>query len=218
MLGERGLWYKMNFFEHSARVPLIVSGPGVKKSTVDSPVSLVDLLPTFLSIGASTGVDEPTPGMPIDGRTLWPLLQGTGELGDDQAVYAEYCAECASHPILMIRRGDFKYIHCDIDPPQLFNIVADPMERLNLAESPEHAAMAASFAQEVTDRWDSEAIRQNVLATQRQRRSVHAAMEAGLLTSWDYQPIRDASQEFVRNHMDWTVAAEKTRFPPFAKK
>jgi choline-sulfatase len=40
-------------------------------------------------------------------------------------------------------------------------------------------------------------------------------MEIGNLVSWDYQPPRDAAQEFVRNHMDWTVAAEMTRFPPF---
>ena len=28
MLGERGLWYKMNF-EHSARVPMIMAGPSI---------------------------------------------------------------------------------------------------------------------------------------------------------------------------------------------
>jgi len=52
------------------------------------------------------------------------------------------------------------------------------------------------------------------MASQRRRRVVHAAMEVGSLTSWDYQPRRDAAQEYVRNHMDWTVAAERSRFPP----
>ncbi len=121
----------------------------------------------------------------------------------------------------MIRRdvngGRFKYIHCDVDSPQLFDLETDPAERTNLATDPNHGAIAGAFAREVAERWDSEVIRQNVIATQRQRRAVHAAMEAGALTSWDYQPKRDAAQEFVRNHMDWTEAAEKTRFPPFAR-
>ncbi len=218
MLGERGLWYKMNLFEHSARVPLIVAGPGVKQSELKRPVSLVDVLPTCIDIAASTSGKTPELGMPLDGESLWPLLTGNAVDSDDREIVAEYCAECASHPIFMIRKGRYKYIYCDIDPPQLYDLHTDPMERNNLAESAEYAELAKAFAENVKARWDSEKIRDDVLATQKQRRAVHAAMEAGLMTSWDYQPVRDASQEFVRNHMDWTVTAEKTRFPPFNKK
>ena len=47
LLGERGLWYKMSFFEPSARVPLIVRAPGLAPRRVDAPVSLLDLAPTL---------------------------------------------------------------------------------------------------------------------------------------------------------------------------
>ncbi|MEM7498356.1 MAG: choline-sulfatase [Pseudomonadota bacterium] len=208
MLGERGLWYKMTFFEHSARVPLIMAGPGVAQGAAASPCSLVDLLPTFLEIG---GADIADIGMPVDGRSLWPVAAGGGE--DEGEAIGEYCAECASHPVFMIRRGCYKYVHCDVDPPQLFDLAADPAELTNLADDPAHAETAAAFAAEVTRRWDSEAIRQNVIATQKQRRAVHAAMEAGALTSWDYQPRRDAANEFVRNHVSWDHVLNRMQYP-----
>jgi choline-sulfatase len=173
---------------------------------------LVDILPTMLDIAGA----KPELGMPIDGRSLMPVAMGGKDCGDE--AIGEYCAECASHPIFMIRRGKMKYIHCDIDPPLLYDLKQDPFELNNLANDPAYAETAAGFAKEVSERWDSQAIRDNVIRTQHQRRAVHKAMEAGLMTSWDYQPKRDASNEYVRNHMDWTVAAEKTRFPPFAKK
>lgn len=214
MLGERGLWYKMNFYEHSARVPLIMSGPGVAQCHVATqPCSLVDILPTLLDIANEGGEDRPELGMPIDGNSLWSLANGCDSASGE--AIGEYCAECASHPIFMIRRDRFKYIHCEVDSPQLFDLEVDPQEINNLVDSAAHRDIADAFAVEVMQRWDSNAIRQNVIATQRQRRAVHAAMEAGLLTSWDFQPVRDAAQEYVRNHMDWTVAAAKTRFPPF---
>lgn len=60
MLGEKGLWYKMSFFEESARVPLVISAPGgARIKRVDSPVSLVDLLPTILGMAAAPGLEEP---------------------------------------------------------------------------------------------------------------------------------------------------------------
>ncbi|NNE21985.1 MAG: choline-sulfatase [Rhizobiales bacterium] len=215
MLGERGLWYKMNFFEHSARVPMIMAGPGIENTTVPNACSLVDILPTMLDFAATSGAARPELGQPIDGRSLLTLASG-GTDDADEAI-GEYCAEMTSHPVFMIRRGKFKYIHCDIDPPQLFNLETDPQEKVNLTGDAGYAATVEAFAAEVRRRWDSEQIRHNVIATQKQRRAVHAAMEQGLLTSWDYNPPRDAAQEYVRNHMDWTVAAAKTRFPPLTE-
>jgi len=118
MLGERGLWYKMNFFEHSARIPLIMAGPGVRQQSIASPCSLVDILPTFIDIATEADADAAAPelGMPIDGQSLWPVARG-GDATQNEAI-GEYCAEGASHPVFMIRRGQFKYIHCDVDPPQ----------------------------------------------------------------------------------------------------
>ena len=215
MLGERGLWYKMNFFEHSARVPMIISGPGVETRSVDEPVSLLDILPTFMDIASSTGTEKPDLSMPVQGRSLLPLLQGGEDSPDEAEVLADYCAECAVTPIYMIRKGRYKYIRTASDPEQLFDLEEDPFERTNLAGDPAHSERLSQMRARAEEVWDDETLYRDVLANQKRRLAVRAAMETGKLTHWDYQPPRDATNEFVRNHMDWTVAAEKTRFPPF---
>ena len=209
MLGERGLWYKMNFFEHSARVPLVMAGPGIKSGTAANACSLIDLLPTFID---AAGGSLDMLGEPIDGRSLLPLARGEDDPVDE--AIGEYCAEMAWHPVLMIRRGPLKYIHCDPDPPQLYDIANDPLEKVNLAGDPDYAEKETEFAAEVAARWDSKKLRADIIRTQKSRRALHAAMEAGASEHWDYNPPSDASQQYVRNHMDWTVAAAKYRFPP----
>ena len=210
MLGERGLWYKMNFFEHSARVPLIMAGPGIANTTVADPCSLVDILPTLLDLA---GEPNPDYGQPVDGRSLAPQARGKAAHEGAEAI-GEYCAEMTSHPLFMIRRGAYKYIHCDIDPPQLFDVVTDLYEMTNLVDDPAHADRAAGFAAEVAQRWNSEAIRADVIATQHQRRAVYEAMQKGQPKHWDYTPPRDASDEYVRNHITWVDAAVKARVMP----
>ena len=211
MLGERGLWYKMSLFEHSARVPMLMAGPGIANASVSSICSLVDLLPTMLDIGASTGLEKPEMVQEFDGRSLMPLATGQHEDGGE--AICEYCAEMTSSPIFMLRRGAYKYIHCDDDPPLLYNIDVDPNETVNFADCPEHAAIAAKFADEVARRWDSDQLTRDIIAKQQHRHALHDALGRGKITSWDYNPPRDASTEYVRSHMDWNVAGQRTRVP-----
>jgi len=209
MLGERGLWYKMCFFEGSARVPLIMAGPGVVQGTVGNACSLVDLLPTFLDIA---GGDPGMVGAAVDGRSLMPLAGGRPDPVDEAV--GEYCAEMTPYPVFMIRRGKLKYIHCDADPPQLYDLGADPRELNNVVADPAYARAASEFAEEASARWDGEALRREIMASQKSRFALNAAMQAGAGEDWDYDPPSDASQQYVRNHMDWTVAAARYRFPP----
>lgn len=213
MLGERGLWYKMNFFEHSARVPLIIAGPGIIHGKASNACSLVDLLPTFIDIAGS---DNTILGESVDGRSLLPLATGQSDPVDE--AIGEYCAEMTPYPVIMIRRGEFKYMHCDYDPPQLYNVIEDPQEVINLATHPDYAELSQGFASEVKDRWNGELLREQVIATQKSRRALHNAMQSGSGDHWDYNPPSDASQQYVRNHMDWPVVAERYRYPPLKDK
>ena len=210
MLGDRGNWFKMSFYERSARVPLILAGPGVANGVATNANSHLDLLPTLLDI-ATDGGTRPDLGTDLGGRSLWELATGGADEADE--AFGEYTGEMLSHPMFMIRRGRFKYIHCDSDPALLYDLEADPLERQNLAQDPAYSEPSAGFAEEVKQRWDSDNIREQVLASQRARRTLHAAMNTGPLTSWDYFPKRDAANEYVRNHMDWFDAGPRSRFP-----
>ena len=50
MLGNKGLWFKMTFFEGSARVPLMVAAPQMAPGLVETPVSTIDVNPTLAEL------------------------------------------------------------------------------------------------------------------------------------------------------------------------
>ncbi len=205
MLGERGLWYKMNFFEHAARVPLIVSGPGVAPGRCASHVSLVDLLPTLTDLGGA-----PQPEV-TDGWSLVPLLGGDGDPG--RVVLGEYLGEGAVAPIFMVRHGDLKYLRCSADPEQLYDVAADPHELVTVAADPAYADRLTGLRSVADARWDAARINADVLASQRVRRLVNGALRKGRHTPWDFQPQVDASERFMRNHLDLNVVESSRRFP-----
>ncbi|WP_186072838.1 choline-sulfatase [Burkholderia gladioli] len=209
MLGERGLWYKMTFFEGGCRVPLIVNAPKrFAPGRVAASVSHLDLLPTLVEF-ATGGAPAEWPDS-IDGRSLLPHL--TGGAGHDEAI-GEYLAEGAIAPIVMIRRGEWKFIHTPVDPDQLYNLRDDPRELHNLADDPALAELVAAFRAEVAKRWDLDAIHAQVLASQRRRRFHFAATTQGRIASWDWQPFQDASQRYMRNHIELDTLEAMARYP-----
>jgi choline-sulfatase len=208
MLGERGLWYKMSFFDGAARVPLVIAGPGrFKPARVGASVSLVDLLPTFVDFA---GGDAATLQGSIDGRSLAPHLRG--EIGHDEAI-GEYLAEGAIAPMVMIRRRQWKFIHSAPDPDQLYDVKRDPRERDNLAARPEYGETVADFRAEIARRWDLAALDTTVRESQRRRRIVDAALMKGEPHAWDFQPFRDASRQYMRNSVDLDDLEARSRFP-----
>ena len=207
MLGERGLWYKMSFFEPSARVPLIVHAPKrFRPGRVAHSVSLIDLLPTLLDLaneGAGHGLDVP-------GRSLLPHLRRSG--GHDEA-FSEYLGEIALAPIGMIRRGPHKFIHSPADPDQLYDLVADPQELRNLADDPVHADQVRALRGEAQRRWNMPALDEQVRRSQRQRRFVFEAGGHGARPSWDFQPRIDASRQYVRSLLSLDQIEALARVP-----
>lgn len=136
MLGNHGMWGKMCFHEESAGIPLIMSGDGIPPGQVeDSPVSLLDMYPTFLS---ALGVEPDADAHFQQGKSLFETLRTPDP---ERLVVSEYHAACAVTGAFMLRRGRWKYIHYVGMTPQLFDLSVDPHEREDLGASTRHEAI-----------------------------------------------------------------------------
>jgi len=207
MLGERGLWFKMTFFEGASRVPLMIAGPGVSAGRVDAPVSTLDVTPTLCEM-AGVPMDDATPR--FDGESLLGLMRG-GERSAPVAM--EYAAEASIAPMVALRYGQWKYISCAQDPDQLFDLDTDPNELRNLADEAAHRGTLTALRAKAQARWDLAAFDDAVRASQARRLVVYDALRQGGYFPWDYQPLQKASERFMRNHMDLNDLESSKRYP-----
>ena len=206
MLGDRGMWFKMSFFEGASRVPLMISAPGLAPGLVERPVSTIDVTPTLCALA---GIDMSGIMPWTAGVNLVPVATGA-ERG---AVAMEYAAEGSVSPLVCLREGAWKYTRCAADPEQLFDVAFDPGERSNLAGDPRAAEVLGYFRDLADKTWDLAAYDAEVRESQARRWVVYEALRNGAWFPWDHQPLRAASERYMRNHMDLNILEDSKRFP-----
>jgi choline-sulfatase len=170
MLGEHGLWWKHVFYEHSVRVPLIISWPGhiTGGQRGANVVSASDVNATILD-----ALDAP-PLPESPGRSLLPLMTGQATDWDDVA-FSEYCTDqfCGDKTCFqrMIRRDQWKLIYYHGQAPQLFDLVNDPQELHDLAQDPAYQTIRQQLTAEILRDWHPDAIAQ-IMARKRAERDI----------------------------------------------
>lgn len=121
---------KANHLEGGIRVPFLMSWAGKLKenTTYNKPVSTLDLLPTFVSIGG--GDVSKIEG--LDGVNLMPYVQGVNKGKPHETLYWKKEARGA------VRHNEWKLIRFPDRPAELYNIEEDISEVNDLAsEKPE---------------------------------------------------------------------------------
>lgn len=136
-VGQHGLLGKQNLYDHSWRVPMVITGPGIPKGkTANTLCQIMDLCPT---IAEFAGVSMPKD---IDARSLRPALQ------NQSAVIRESVIAPYREVQRAIRTDRWKLILYNVNgkrTTQLFDLRSDPLELTNLADKAEHASRIAEL-------------------------------------------------------------------------
>ncbi len=137
--GQHGLMGKQNMYDHSMKVPLVISGPGVPKNQKRTCMNYVqDWVPTVYELA---GIKIPGS---MEFKSLVPALKNP-----KAAHYSNiYGAFTAMHQ-RMIRTADYKLVFI----PQahtiyLFDMKKDPHETKNLADDPQYAEVIDKLAKD----------------------------------------------------------------------
>lgn len=116
---------KATHLEGGLRVPFAMRWPDklALNSVYEEPVSLIDLLPSFVSAAGG----DPFATGPLDGVSLWPYLSGAEAGYPHEALYWKRDVRAT------MRQGDWKLLRMPDRPAELYNLATDPGEQTDLA-------------------------------------------------------------------------------------
>ena len=150
-IGQHGLFGKQSNYEHSIRVPFIISGPGIPAGEKrDAYIYLLDIFPTLCDL-----IDIKAPDT-VEGISFKPIIEEAGRK-TRETLYFAYTDKIRS-----VKNDRYKlteFVHEGQRTSLLFDLQNDPWELANLYESDGQGDMIQSLENELMrhkDEWDDE--------------------------------------------------------------
>ncbi len=129
-LGDHGQpFHSTDLYNSQLRVPFVIAGPGIRPTRLPETVSLTDLTPTIVELA---GFQAPAN---LDGRSLADVITGKRpSLPDTGTAFAAMIKD-RSNPggLAAFVRGRWKLLQSDAGLVELYDVIADPDEKTNVA-------------------------------------------------------------------------------------
>jgi len=140
---DHGMTQKHCCLEPAINIPMIFYGPGVRKTGLYDKglAEHADLYPTFCDY---LGIPKPAG---IFGESLLPTIT-QGSAPKKQVAYMEYFR----NPETAVRSLEYKYIENLDDIDELYDMVNDPQENVNLADKPKYQHVLRDMKTQLANR------------------------------------------------------------------
>jgi arylsulfatase A-like enzyme len=139
-LGEKQHWGKWTGWERSTRVPLVIVPPKDRAATYkylgrtcDEPVGLIDVYPTLVDL-----CQVPAPAS-LDGQSLVPLMRDPS-LRTGRTVLTSFDLGNVA-----LRSSRWRYIRYADGAEELYDVVSDPNEWINLSNKSSQRSILEGF-------------------------------------------------------------------------
>lgn len=141
-LGQHDFWAKVSLHEESARVPLIISVPGIKPAVCNSLTELLDLYPTIASL-CGLAIPNRLQGRNISGMLVDP---------DHKVRNASFCVNGKGY---LLRTADWAYIQYGTEGKageELFDMRKDPYQYSNLVGLSDYLHVVNGFRKQMASK------------------------------------------------------------------
>jgi arylsulfatase A-like enzyme len=144
-LSEKEGWSKMKPWFDSARVNLMIAGPGLANGEVcNKAVSLIDLYPTLVEL-----LKLPKPPQNLYGKSILPLLQKPQTKWDKPVLMS---SEIDGIRYDVVMDNDYRMTRLVTGETELYKLTDDPHEFSNLAANPEYNNIIAKLSRHLSFR------------------------------------------------------------------